>query len=85
MPCKYEDPDGWCTGKYRGFACIEDRCPLFLEEDTSGDECEYSVNNGFYCRKYSKFYCAGIGNCDDADNYFRMLVAYEKKLKTEAG
>jgi len=70
LKCKYLDGDGKCTGKYEGFRCIEDKCQYYIRITTQ--VCEHLTAEG-YCKKYRKFYCAGIGNCDTEAEYDAMM------------
>ena len=59
--CRFRDEDGMCTGRYSGYACIEDRCP-FYRMIIEG-ECKYLRDKG-YCTYYKRFHCPGLGNCE---------------------
>ena len=77
VDCKYRDKDGWCHWKYEGFKCIEEKCPYY-QRLVSG-ECEH-FDNGF-CRKYQKFFCPGIGRCEDEAEYNLELRKHEERQK----
>ncbi len=82
MDCKYKDEEGWCHWKYEGFKCIEEKCAFYLRLVSS--ECEH-FQNGF-CNKYQRFFCPGIGRCEDELEYKRELRKQEqgeKKRKKE--
>ena len=39
MVCKYDDGDGWCTGKFKGFGCIKSKCDLYTRIENGSQEC----------------------------------------------
>ena len=73
MICKYDDGNGWCTGKFKGFGCIKNKCDDYTPNNNIGDECPDIEGNGIYCHKYNRFYCAGKENCIDSASYIRKL------------
>ena len=76
VECKYLDPDGKCTWRYEGYKCIEDKCSYYIRITT--EECEYLRDDG-YCKKYNRFYCAGVGNCDTQEEYNSNMEKDGKK------
>ncbi|GEM_PF-3017080 len=61
LQCMYLDENGMCTGRYRGFACLENRCPFY--ERIIKNECPFRRGDG-YCTVYGRFYCPGTGMCE---------------------
>lgn len=62
--CKHLDENGLCRGKYKGFACIGDRC----QDPTRGPgavKCRHGRADG-YCMKHRKFECRGE-DCPDLE------------------
>ena len=66
VKCKYLDEEGKCTWRYDGYRCIEEKCPYYLRITT--EKCEYMGEDG-YCKRYKRFYCAGVGHCDTKAEY----------------
>ena len=58
MRCHYIKEDGKCSGQYKGFKCIEEKCKAEREP-----VCEF-YPNGFYCTKLGRFGCIGRSKCD---------------------
>ncbi len=59
MRCVHLEEDGRCSGMYKGFACIGDRCKAEKEPP-----CPH-YDKGFYCTKYRRFGCVGMSKCGD--------------------
>jgi hypothetical protein len=76
MSCDYLDPEGKCTGQYRGFACIKDMCRAELRK-----RCEFSTPEGFYCLKYRRFECVGAGNCATLEQYMEFIRQRKEKAR----
>ena len=70
MKCKFRTKDDLCTGKYRGFSCIQKQCTYFLE----ALKCEYHESSGDYCRKYGRFGCVGKDACGTLADYLESVV-----------
>jgi len=59
--CRFRDEKGFCTGRYEGYSCIEDRCPFYRM--ILDGRCGY-LRDGGYCTYYKRFHCPGLGKCD---------------------
>jgi hypothetical protein len=68
MLCDYLDPNGNCTGQYKGFACIKDKCRAEVRK-----RCQFSTPEGFYCLKYRRFECVGPENCATLEQYLEFI------------
>lgn len=73
MVCEYDDGNGWCTGKFKGFGCIKGRCDSYSPIEFKEQDCIDLPGKGTYCHKYHRFFCAGKDNCEDGINYLRKL------------
>lgn len=73
MMCEYDDGNGWCTGKYKGFGCIKNKCSVLKASDEFDDGCPGIAGEGMYCSKFNRFFCAGEENCTDTASYNRKL------------
>ena len=73
MICKYDDGNGWCTGKFKGFGCIKNNCDSYTPAENVEDDCKGLEGKGIYCPKYKRFYCAGKENCSDITDYIRKM------------
>ena len=76
MLCEYLDPDGKCTGLYKGFSCIQDKCRAEARK-----RCEFSSPEGFYCLKYNRFECVGAENCGTLEQYMEFLRQRREKAR----
>jgi hypothetical protein len=76
MQCQYLDLEGKCKGPYRGFGCIRDKCTA-----EKCPPCEFN-EKGFYCRKFQRFECIGVGNCGSLDDYMNFVNARRKLAQT---
>ncbi len=76
MECSYLDLDGKCRGPYQGFGCIKEKCTA--DKHAS---CEHN-EKGFYCRKYKRFECIGIGNCGSLDEYINFVNMRRKRVQS---
>jgi len=72
MECTYLDLEGKCKGPYNGFGCIKEMCTA--EKTTV---CEFN-EQGFYCRKFRRFECIGIGNCGSFEHYMQFVDCRQK-------
>jgi hypothetical protein len=77
MSCDYLDAEGNCTGVYKGFRCIQDKCRAEARK-----RCEFSTSEGFYCLKYRLFECVGPENCGTLEQYKEFLKQRRKKART---
>lgn len=67
LRCLYLQKDGKCSGRYKGFACIGDRCKADKEA------CPH-YDRGFYCTKFGRFGCVGMSRCGETvDEYLRVF------------
>lgn len=73
MVCEYDDGNGWCTGRYRGFGCIKDSCEVNNKPENGEGNCADVKGDGVYCHRFNRFYCAGKENCTDNTSYLRDL------------
>ncbi len=73
MTCKYDDGNGWCTGKFKGFGCIKRKCDSYLSAGNEKGDCTCIPGNGTYCYKYNLFFCAGEENCIDSKTYTKKM------------
>ena len=73
MICKFDDGNGWCTDRFKGFGCIKERCEDFIPAEDERDECTGMEGKGTYCNKYNRFFCAGKENCADSKTYVKKL------------
>lgn len=69
MRCKFRTPDGLCTDKYNGFACIARQCSYYKDSM----KCEHHEETGDYCRKYARFGCVGKGSCETLTDYLAAV------------
>ncbi|HXZ24076.1 MAG TPA: hypothetical protein VEH08_05005 [Methanomassiliicoccales archaeon] len=76
MECAYLDLEGKCRGPYLGFGCIKEKCTADKHA-----ACEHN-EKGFYCRKYKRFECIGIGNCGSLDDYINFVNLRRKKSQS---
>ncbi len=76
MECAYLDLEGKCRGPYKGFGCIQEKCTADRHAP-----CEHN-EKGFYCRKYKRFECIGIGNCGSLDEYISFVNMRRKKVQS---
>ena len=74
MECPYLGLDGRCRGPYAGFGCIKDKCTA-----DKMARCEFD-DQGFYCKKFRRFECIGIGNCGSLDDYLSFVSERRKKV-----
>lgn len=70
MKCKFRTIDNRCSGKYRGFACIQKQCAYFAESQ----KCEHHESTGDYCRKYGRFGCVGKESCATLVDYLDAVA-----------
>lgn len=73
MVCIHDDGNGWCTGRYEGFGCIQGVCEDYSSKESDSGFCSGIVGGGTYCFKYNRFYCAGKENCANENYYTKML------------
>lgn len=68
MRCVHLEEDGRCSGRYKGFGCIGERCRADKEPP-----CPHYVD-GFYCRRFGRFGCVGLSKCEGSvDAYLRAV------------
>ena len=76
MECDYLDTEGRCTGQYKGFSCIKDKCRAGEKK-----RCEFSTPEGFYCLKYQRFECVGLENCGTLEQYMDFVKERKEKAR----
>jgi hypothetical protein len=74
LRCAHIDDEGKCQGKYKGFACIKDKC---LSDEVK--KCAYSTEEGYYCLKFNRFECIGLENCGTLNDYMNFIRLRKEK------
>jgi hypothetical protein len=74
--CDHLALDGKCTGQYKGFSCIKDKCKADKRKP-----CEFSTPDGFYCLKYRRFECVGAENCGTLEQYMDFVKQRREKTR----
>lgn len=72
MKCAFEDLDGICHGRYRGYKCIKENCEWYGKFPVFEGKCVYFYNG--YCKK------RGIFDCDGKNKgcrYYKEFLEYE--------
>ncbi|MGC8585353.1 MAG: hypothetical protein ACP5RZ_03655 [Thermoplasmata archaeon] len=72
MKCAFEDENGVCHGRYRGYKCIEESCELYGKFPVLEGRCVF-YDNG-YCKKLGIFDCDGKNK---SCKYYREYLEYE--------
>jgi len=57
MKCVHLEDNGRCSGQYKGFTCIGEKCRAEKELP-----CPH-FDQGFYCTKFRRFGCVGMSKC----------------------
>jgi hypothetical protein len=74
LHCDHLALDGRCTGQYKGFGCIKDKCKADKRKP-----CEFGTPEGSYCLKYRRFECVGAENCGTMEQYMEFVKQRREK------
>lgn len=73
MECGFSDGSGWCTTRFKGFACVGDKCELHPEFSQDANQCPDEGGDGVYCHRFHRFFCAGRDHCSEHEAYIRRM------------
>ena len=83
--CRYYYRDGLCANNSIDEAeCVGlEQCDESFAAFGAGSEksCGYDKWYGLYCNKYKRFFCAGMGNCENFEDYMENFTAHMSDAK----